>query len=511
EIERTSESREKTGIFSGGYAINPVNGERIPIWIADYVLITYGSGAIMAVPAHDERDFAFARKFGLEVRVVIQPEGENRDGATMLEANIGAGKMVNSAEFNGTFSNDTKGRKNPAISTVIDWLEKKGIGKEAVNYRLRDWLISRQRYWGAPIPIIYKEDGKTEAVPDDKLPVVLPDDVEFMPTGQSPLLFHKDFLNTTDSQGRPARRETDTMDTFMCSSWYPYAYTSPYYDKAFVDPEEAAYWLPVDVYTGGAEHATMHLFYTRFFTKAMRDLEMFKETERVMHVNRRDPKNAFDEPMVMLRNQGQILGEERPGDTIQVKGRWEGKKFISQRVDVINPKESSAEFDGVKGELMRRTENILQIDGGKAEWTTVEVPPEAVVEIPSIQGKNNVNQLKHHLDVERMSKSRGNVVNPDELVERYGADTVRGYLMFAFDWAKGGPWDSQGIMGVYRFLNDVWRIVTEPSPAQGSADEKIIRSLRRKTHQTIQRVTRSLESFNFNTGMAALMEQKNLM
>ena len=160
---------------------------------------------------------------------------------------------------------------------------------------------------------------------------------------------------------------------------------------------------------------------------------------------------------------------------------------------------------------MRRTENILQIDGGKAEWTTVEVPPEAVVEIPSIQGKNNVNQLKHHLDVERMSKSRGNVVNPDELVERYGADTVRGYLMFAFDWAKGGPWDSQGIMGVYRFLNDVWRIVTEPSPAQGSADEKIIRSLRRKTHQTIQRVTRSLESFNFNTGMAALMEQKNLM
>ncbi len=512
EIERTAETREKTGVFSGGYAINPVNGERIPIWVADYVLITYGSGAIMAVPAHDQRDFEFARKYGIEVRVVIQPEGEELDGATMTEAYDGPGVMVNSAAFNGLKSTEAKGRKNPAINAVIDWLEKEKIGREAVNYRLRDWLISRQRYWGAPIPIIYRQDGTIEAVRDEDLPVVLPDDVEFMPTGQSPLLFHEGFLNTTDSEGKPAKRETDTMDTFMCSSWYQYRYLSPHYDKAPFDPEEGAYWLPVDVYTGGAEHATMHLLYTRFFTKAIRDLGVFKETEEVMKKHGRSVDEICHEPMIVLRNQGQILGEEREGDYIIASGHWEGKKLFANYVEVIDRKAPPSHVEGVMGEIMRRTENILQVNTGGEELQVVEVLPEAEIIIPSIPGKNNVNQLRHHLEIERMSKSRGNVVNPDELVEKYGADTIRGYLMFAFDWAKGGPWDSQGILGVYRFLNDVWRIVTEEGTVDGTAlTEKEIMTLRRKVHQTIRRVERSLESFSFNTGMAALMELKNVM
>jgi leucyl-tRNA synthetase len=219
-------------VFTGAYAINPVNQERIPIWIADYVMITYGSGAIMAVPAHDQRDFEFARKFGLEVRVVIQPEGETLDGATMTEAYIGPGHMINSGQFNGTFSSDgAKGRKNPAISTLSStgW-KPQGIGVEAVNYRLRDWLISRQRYWGSAHSHHSPADGTLEPVPDADLPVVLPEDVEFS-AGRSPLTYHEPFLHTTDSDGNPARRETDTMDTFMCSSWYWYRYLSPHNDK----------------------------------------------------------------------------------------------------------------------------------------------------------------------------------------------------------------------------------------------------------------------------------------
>ncbi len=512
EIDRLSARREKTGVFTGAYAINPVNEERIPIWIADYVLISYGSGAIMAVPAHDERDFAFARKYGLEVRPVIQPEGVELDGETMAEAYPGAGVMVNSGPFNGTAVTDEKGRTNPGISAVIDWLEGRGIGKEAISYRLRDWLISRQRYWGCPIPIVYRADGTIEPVSDDNLPVELPDDVEFMPTGRSPLTYHEPFLYTTDSSGQPARRETDTMDTFMCSSWYQYRYLSPHYDRGPFDPEEAAYWLPVDVYTGGAEHATLHLLYTRFFTKAMRDMGLFERTAEIMRQHGRDPEGLFDEPMLMLRNQGQVLGAERPGDFLLVSGRRDGDKLIASRVEVIDRENAPQSFDGVMGELMRRTENILTIqqDG---ELRTVEVPDEAEIVIPSVEGQARVDQLKHHLEIERMSKSKGNVVNPDQLVKDYGADTVRAYLMFAFDWQKGGPWDPNGIRGVVRWLNDVWALFTEPLPTSSDtpADEEVVRALRRKTHQTILRVTSSLESFSFNTGIAALMELKNVM
>ncbi|PJF24652.1 MAG: leucine--tRNA ligase, partial [Phototrophicales bacterium] len=309
ELERIGEEREKTGVFTGGCAINPVNGEKIPIWIADYVLITYGTGAIMAVPAHDERDYAFAKQFGLEIRPVIKPEGA-ADGYIDEAAWTGEGYMINSGRFNGTFSNGDKGRKNPAISAVIDWLEAQGIGKEAVNYRLRDWLISRQRYWGSPIPMIFREDGTIETVPDDQLPVELPHDVKITGVG-NPLAAHPSFVNTIDSQGKPAKRETDTMDTFMCSSWYHLRYLSPQYDKAPFDPEEAAYWLPVDVYTGGAEHATMHLLYARWFNKALRDLGVFDDAIRIAKEHGRDLN--VDEPYLLLRNQGQILGEERKG------------------------------------------------------------------------------------------------------------------------------------------------------------------------------------------------------
>ncbi|HEB65173.1 MAG TPA: leucine--tRNA ligase, partial [Chloroflexi bacterium] len=318
DIERQATDKEKTGVFTGGYAINPVNGAKIPIWIADYVLMSYGTGAIMAVPAHDERDFEFARKYGLEIIPVIQPADEQGnpvepilDGETMEAAYIGPGVMVNSGPFDGTRVTDAKGRKNPGIAAVIDWLEEKGIGKEAVNYRLRDWLISRQRYWGAPIPMVYCEKCGWNPVPDDQLPVVLPDDVEWKPTGESPLKLHPTWKDTTCPVcGGPATRETDTMDTFMCSSWYHLRYLSPHYEEGPFDPKEYDYWMPVDTYTGGAEHATMHLIYTRFFHKAMRDIGITKGPE----------------PMLQLRNQGQILGPD-------------GQRMSKSRGNVIDPDE----------------------------------------------------------------------------------------------------------------------------------------------------------------------------
>ncbi|MBN1428292.1 MAG: leucine--tRNA ligase [Anaerolineae bacterium] len=422
DIEREAAEREKTGVFTGAYAINPVNDERIPIWVADYVLMTYGSGAIMAVPAHDERDFAFARKYELEVRVVIQPDGEKLDGASMAEAFPGAGKMVNSGQFDGTPATEEKGLANPAVKAVTEWLERQGRGHYAVNYRLRDWLISRQRYWGAPIPMITCPECGIVPVPDDQLPVLLPDDIEFTPTGESPLKLHPTWKTVPCPQcGRPAERETDTMDTFMCSSWYQYRYLSPQCDTAPFDPEEGSYWLPVDQYTGGIEHATMHLMYTRFFTRAMRDCGVFAN---IKPMNPKvQPASMFNEPMTRLYNQGMILGE----------------------------------------------------------------------------------------DGEKMSKSRGNVIDPDNLVAQYGTDTVRCYMMSAFKWDQGGPWNSMGIKGSVRLLNDMWAIVTAPKPAPGQVDDKDMWALRRKTHQTIKRVRDDIESFSFNTALAAVTELKNLM
>jgi leucyl-tRNA synthetase len=413
DIEREAADKEKTGVFTGAYAINPVNEERIPIWIADYVLMSYGTGAIMAVPAHDERDFAFARKYGLKVVPVIQPVGASPDsplhGDTMETAHEHEGVMINSGPFNGTQATNDKGMKNPAIKAVVEWLEERGIGRRAVNYRYRDWLISRQRYWGAPIPMIHCDVHGWNPVPEDQLPVMLPEDVEWKPTGESPLKLHPTWKNTTcPICGEPATRETDTMDTFMCSSWYHLRYLSPQYDKGPFDDAEYNYWMPVDTYTGGIEHATMHLLYTRFFHKALRDAGI----------------TEANEPMIQLRNQGMVLGE----------------------------------------------------------------------------------------DNEKMSKSRGNVIAPDILVERYGADTVRAYLMFFARWDMGAPWDSQGIEGSARWLRRVWTLFTDIVPAGVKAPTSdVLRNLRRRVHQTLRRVTNDFENFEFNTIISALMELLNEM
>ena len=512
EIERTAENREKTGVWTGSYAINPVNGAKIPIWIADYVMVTYGTGAIMAVPYGDQRDFEFARKFDLPIVAVVQPEGidEEPNPATMSEAYAGPGIMINSGPINSTQHNGMKGRKSPAIAAAIDWLEENGAGQESVNYRLRDWLISRQRYWGSPIPIIHREDGTMEAVPDDQLPVALPEDVEFMPTGRSPLTYHEPFLHTTDSDGNPAKRETDTMDTFMCSSWYWYRYLSPDLESAPFSAEEAAYWLPVDTYTGGAEHATMHLLYARWFAKAMRDLGIFDDAVAVAREHGREEDDLFGEPFLQLRNQGQVLGAERPGDMVLVTGKMDKSRLIADRVEVIEDSlsampEAAAVF---YGELVRRTENILHVKDAAGEEIIVEVPDGATVEIPSIDGENTVNQLKHHLEIQRMSKSKGNVVDPDMLVEKYGSDTVRAYLMFGFDWQKGGPWNDDQISGVVRWIHDVWDMVTSGAPMDAS-DPDAERDLERSTHKIIKQVMDGLESFSFNTSIAGLMTLRN--
>jgi leucyl-tRNA synthetase len=409
DIEREAVDKEKTGVFTGAYAINPVNEERIPIWIADYVLMSYGTGAIMAVPAHDERDFVFARKYGLKIIPVIQPEGVELNGETMKAAYEHEGVMINSGPFDGTQATNDKGMKNPAIKAVIQWLEERGIGKRAVNYRYRDWLISRQRYWGAPIPMIYCDVHGWNPVPEDQLPIMLPEDVEWKPTGESPLKLHPTWKNTICPVcGEPATRETDTMDTFMCSSWYHLRYLSPHYDKGPFDDAEYNYWMPVDTYTGGIEHATMHLLYTRFFHKALRDAGI----------------TEANEPMMQLRNQGMVLGE----------------------------------------------------------------------------------------DNEKMSKSRGNVIAPDVLVERYGADTVRAYLMFFARWDMGAPWDSQGIEGSARWMRRVWTLFTDIAPAESKTPtSEVLRNLRRRVHQTLRRVTNDFENFEFNTIISSLMELLNEM
>lgn len=406
EIDRQTEGREKTGESIGAFAVNPVNGERIPIWIADYVLMGYGTGAIMGVPAHDERDFEFARRFGIKIVPVIQPAGVVLDTATMTEAYVGDGLMVNSGPFDGTPSG--KEGNIEGIRRVIRWLEERGLGRGAITYRLRDWLISRQRYWGTPIPIVYCDACGVVAVPEDELPVLLPEGVEFMPTGESPLKSYEAFLNTLcPACGGPATRETDTMDTFVDSSWYWFRYLSPHKEDGPFESRLAERWLPVDQYTGGIEHAILHLLYSRFFTKAMRDLGL----------------TTVSEPFTKLRNQGIILGA----------------------------------------------------------------------------------------DGHRMSKSRGNVVNPDALVAEYGADTVRSYLMFIGPWDGGGPWNYSGIEGILRFLQRVWALVIEPPTEAGMADAAARQELRRAVHHAIKEVSADFEQFRFNTAIAELMTLSNAM
>ncbi len=402
---RTDEKQVKEGVFTGAYAVNPLNNEKVPIWVGNFVLMEYGTGAIMSVPAHDQRDFEFAKRYGLLVRVVIQNPEKNLMPEKMEQAYVEDGIMANSGQFDGLSNSAAKDK-------IADHIEKSGLGKRTVNWRLRDWGISRQRYWGTPIPIIYCEKCGAVPVPEKDLPVRLPMDVEFTGKGLSPLAESKSFRETTcPTCGGPARRETDTMDTFVDSSWYFFRYCSPKFDKAPFDKKAASYWMSVDQYIGGIEHAVLHLLYARFFTKVIRDLGLFDG----------------DEPFINLLTQGMVIK-----------------------------------------------------DGAK------------------------------------MSKSKGNVVDPDFILTKYGADTARLFSLFAAPPERDLDWSDQGVEGAYRFLHRVWALVSrhlsavrnvKPAGPEARGD-----SLYRKTHITIKKVTDDIErEFHFNTAVAALMEMVNEM
>lgn len=410
EIARTSNETEKEGIFTGAYALHPFTGEQVPVWVANYVLVEYGTGAVMGVPAHDQRDWEFAGKYGLPKKVVVQPTGKELILSEMTGAFDGQGTMVNSGEFSG-LDNETGKVK------IAQWLEKQGIGKRRVNYRLRDWLISRQRYWGAPIPVIYCPACGTVPVPKDQLPVLLPENVDFSSGSVSPLAQAEEFINCTCPKcGGKARRETDTMDTFICSSWYYFRYTSPHSADEPFNPDKANYWMPVDQYIGGIEHAILHLLYSRFFTKVLKDAGL-------VNVN---------EPFKNLLTQGMVIK-----------------------------------------------------DGAK------------------------------------MSKSKGNVVSPEEIISKYGADTARLFILFAAPPERDLEWSDQGVEGAYRFLGRLWRIVGYYAPlVKAEADSayepkqlgKEEKTLRRILHTTIKRVTEDIgQRFNFNTAISAIMELVNAM
>ena len=405
EIDRTSVDRPKKGLFLGRYAINPVNRERIPIWVADYVLLEYGTGAIMAVPAHDQRDFEFARTYEIPIRVVIRPEGEDLDPESMTAAHPHDGVMVNSAHFDGTPS-------EVSVKAVTEWLEENNLGRGAVNFRIRDWLISRQRYWGTPIPIVFCDVCGTVPVPNEDLPVVLPDDVDFRPTGEaSPLATAEDWVNVGCPRcGRPARRETDTMDTFFDSSWYFHRYLDPHNQEAPFEPAKSNAWMPMDQYTGGITHAVMHLIYARFFQKVLMDMGMVEDPE----------------PFPRLLNQGMVTM------------------------------------------------------GGKV-----------------------------------MSKSRGNIVEPREALELYGADALRLYMLFSGPPEQDFDWPMEGVTAIGRvtspWLQRVWRLCEEVRALDGvsSAPGDGEAALRKRLHQTIESVTDDYDTFSFNTAIARMMELVN--
>lgn len=435
KADRTSGDLEKIGIFTGSYCINPLNGEKIPVFLANFVLMGYGTGAVMAVPAHDQRDFEFAKKYQLPIRVVIQPEGVDLVAEDLTESFPSPGFLINSGQFDGIDNESAKEK----IAAFLDGL---GVGRKTVNYRLRDWGVSRQRYWGTPIPIIYCDNCGAVPVPEEDLPVVLPTDVELTGEGGSPLARHQDFLQVPCPKcGKPARRESDTFDTFVESSWYFARYTCPDYTEGPLDKNAANYWLPVDQYIGGIEHAVMHLLYARFYTKILRDLGFMD----------------VDEPFTNLLTQGMVCKE-------------------TQRCP---------EHGWLYPEQVNEGQCVL-------------------CQCPVELGRT-----------EKMSKSKKNVIDPNQLIDQYGADTARLFSLFAAPPEKDLEWNEQGVEGCFRFLNRVWRSVTDHSELIATAEitsdiSSEAADLHRKIHQTIKKVSADIDgSFHFNTAIAAVMELVN--
>ncbi|WP_297453776.1 leucine--tRNA ligase [Persephonella sp.] len=470
---------EKEGVFTGRYAINPLTNEKVPIWIANYILWGYGTGAIMAVPAHDERDHEFAKKYGIPIKPVIKPVEGERDYEK--EAFTEEGILINSNGFDGLTSEEAKEK-------ITQELEKKGIGEKTINFRLRDWNISRQRYWGTPIPVIYCDDCGIVPVPEKDLPVVLPENVEFTGMG-NPLEKVEEFVNTTCPKcGKPARRETDTMDTFIDSSWYFLRYCDPHNYKAPFDKEKADYWMPVDLYIGGIEHAVLHLLYSRFFTKFLKEIGLV------------DVK----EPFTQLLTQGMVLKKWiKIEKLLEILGLTENSTltelFAKYNIDKTDDKTIKQWLE----------ENHLTInDNATLLFEKLGLPMEKLKELEEEYGK-----------ADKMSKSKHNTVDPDEMIAKYGADTVRLYTLFAAPPQNSFAWTDSGIEGAHRFLRRVWNFVNDRAEeikgvSYSKEDFKNLseedQKLRRKLHQTIKKVNDDItREYQFNTAIAAIMELMN--
>ena len=467
ELERSELQKEKTGVFTGAHAINPANGAKIPIWVADYVLAGYGTGAIMAVPAQDQRDWEFAQAHSLPIVRTVQPP-EDFAG----EAYLGDGQIINSGFLDGLDVDRGK-------VAMIDWLEREGKGERRVNYKLRDWLFSRQRYWGEPFPIVFV-DGEPRTVADDELPVRLPELEEFKPSGspEGPLATAKDWLETVDAAtGRPARRETNTMPQWAGSCWYYLRYIDPDNDGEVVNRELERYWMPVDLYVGGAEHAVLHLLYARFWHKVLYDAGVV----------------STPEPFAKLVHQGMILGELEFTRYADAEG---------QSVSAEHVRDGSDRRTGAPVHAERVSEDLVEKHG---EHFVLRADPAVVVD------------ARAH----KMSKSRGNVVNPDDIVARYGADAFRLYEMFMGPLEQVKPWSTRGVEGTSRFLNRAWRLLVGAEDESGNdapitdgigasvVDTAPTREQAELLHRTIAKVTEDLESLRFNTAIAALMEVVN--
>jgi leucyl-tRNA synthetase len=468
EIDRTSTSKEKTGVFIGAYATNPVNDEQIPIWIADYVLTGYGTGAIMAVPAHDQRDFEFARQFGLPIKLVVQPEGQSISADDLTEAWPDEGVMVNSGPLDGVPAGKGPGQ---SVKAAIAWLEARGKGTGTINYRLRDWLISRQRYWGTPIPMIHRADGTVVPVPEAQLPVVLPEIDDYLPKGKSPLAAAESWVNVTDPEtGAPARRDTDTMDTFVDSSWYFLRYTDAQNDQEIFSKEAAARWMPVDQYIGGIEHAILHLLYSRFITKVLYDEGLVPD----------------DEPFRALFTQGMVQRRvQTPLETVSPD--------IVRFPEVLRRKiELPAEAQTLENARAELKPHGYTLEQEGDQWIAVSGPV-------------------------TMSKSAGNGIPVGPFVRQYGSDVARIVVLFAAPPENSMEWTDEGVSGAQRFLNRIVGLFgpdreaiaaaqSQALPALTSAADK---ELYRRVNETIKKVTQDTEAFHFNTAISALMSLLN--